>query len=221
MKSQLDIDGYVIYRNVIDQGRIEALRKEADRLSEVNNSACVRRISERSPLIHALARSEVLLNLLPPDMFLVRSILFDKTPRDNWPIRWHQDLMIAVAEKIEIDGYAPWSIKDDVPHVRPPMALLQQMATIRLHLDDTPSANGALRVAPGSHLAGAIADAEAKQTAHGQCITCECAAGDALVMRPLILHASSRSKSPTRRRVIHLEFAPHNALHPMLQWHEN
>jgi len=32
----------------------------------------------------------------------VKAILFDKTPSMNWYVTWHQDLTIAVKEKIEV-----------------------------------------------------------------------------------------------------------------------
>jgi hypothetical protein len=51
-------------------------------------------------------------------------------------------------------------------------------------------------------------------------IVCACAAGDVLVMRPLILHASNRALHPARRRVLHFEYAPRDALDPSLYWAE-
>jgi ectoine hydroxylase-related dioxygenase (phytanoyl-CoA dioxygenase family) len=43
-------------------------------------------------------------------------------------------------------------------------------------------------------------------------------AGDALIMRPLLLHASSPARKAHHRRVIHLEFAPADLLPPGLHW---
>jgi hypothetical protein len=43
-------------------------------------------------------------------------------------------------------------------------------------------------------------------------------AGDALIMRPLLLHGSSPARKPGHRRVIHLEFAPADLLPPELRW---
>ena len=42
--------------------------------------------------------------------------------------------------------------------------------------------------------------------------------GDALLMRPLLLHASSRSMSDRHRRVLHIEYAGF-ALPGDLTWH--
>jgi ectoine hydroxylase-related dioxygenase (phytanoyl-CoA dioxygenase family) len=49
-------------------------------------------------------------------------------------------------------------------------------------------------------------------------VICCLNAGDALVMRPLLLHASSPARKPDHRRVIHLEFAPANLLPAGLSW---
>jgi hypothetical protein len=88
------------------------------------------------------------MSLLPPDMITVRSIFFDKNEKENRSVVWHQDVTIAVASRVAVDGYGPWSIKDGFAHVQPTRDLLYNMVTIRLHLDDTPSSNGALRVIP-------------------------------------------------------------------------
>ncbi|NQZ90690.1 MAG: hypothetical protein HRT54_24290, partial [Colwellia sp.] len=41
-------------------------------------------------------------------------------------------------------------------------------------------------------------------------IECEANVGDLLIMRPLILHASSKAKFPKHRRVIHMEFSSYD-----------
>ncbi|MBG7609140.1 MAG: phytanoyl-CoA dioxygenase family protein [Verrucomicrobia bacterium] len=81
----------------------------------------------------------------------MRSILFDKTATENGPVAWHQGLTICTKQEIPTEGYGPWSNKDGVPHVQPPVALLKTMVTTRIHLDPTNSNNGALMVIPGSH----------------------------------------------------------------------
>lgn len=162
-----------------------------------------------------LARSSALLShVLPlmPDVAQarpVRAIYFDKSPAENWLVPWHQDLTIAVQERLDTPGFGPWSVKADVPHVQPPMELLEQMVTLRLHLDDADHDNGALRVLPGSHLHGRLT-AEQIQALRETLpeSLCSAKAGDGLLMRPLILHASARSSAPERRRrILHIEYA--------------
>ncbi len=140
--------------------------------------------------------------MVGPRFFPVRGILFDKTPQGNWKVPWHQDLSIAVASRVEVPGFEPWSIKDGVVHVQPPVQVLEAMVTLRLHLDDCGLDNGPLRVLPGTHLLGKVETPPAVPE-----VVCCLPAGGALLMRPLLMHASSAATGPGRRRVIHLEFA--------------
>jgi ectoine hydroxylase-related dioxygenase (phytanoyl-CoA dioxygenase family) len=216
----LDRDGFAVRRAVFAPAGIVRLRAEADRVASVAGSACVRRLRDRSLIFSALALSPELLSLLAHGVQPVRSILFDKNPAENWPVAWHQDTTIAVAERIEVPGYGPWSIKDGVVHVQPPASLLARMITLRVHLDDTPVENGALRVIAGSHCHGRLTPDAIQQLRQQQEVACACAAGDVVVMRPLILHASSRAVEPARRRVLHFEYAPGDALDHRLRWAE-
>ncbi len=138
----------------------------------------------------------------------VRGIYFDKTPEANWLVPWHQDLSIAVKQRLDVSGYGPWSTKEGVPHVQPPAELLEAMVTLRLHLDNCDESNGPLRVIPGSHRMGRLEAADIVKTRSNQKeVICSMQAGDALLMRPLLLHASSEASVPVHRRVIHLEYA--------------
>lgn len=174
--------------------------------------------------VHALANSERLLQIvrpcLPAEPRPVRAIYFDKSPGENWLVTWHQDLTIAVDDRVEVTGFGPWSVKDGVPHVQPPAELLEQMVTLRLHLDDADAANGALRVLSGSHRHGRLAAGQIQnlREAGGE-VLCAARAGDALLMRPLILHASGKSTSERHRRILHIEYAGF-ALPDRLRWAE-
>jgi hypothetical protein len=138
----------------------------------------------------------------------VRAIWFNKSPESNWLVAWHQDLAIAVRERIETPRFGGWSVKEGVPHVQPPAAILERMLTVRIHLDDADEENGALRVLPRTHTLGRL-EAERVTILRSQQdeIVCTAQAGDALLMRPLLLHASRRSKNQRPRRVLHLEYA--------------
>lgn len=221
MDSSLAQHGYQIIRKVFTPAEIESLREEADRVAESEGSACVRRLRDKSELFSQLATSPRLRAQLPDTLIPVRSILFDKTATENWPVAWHQDLTIAVKQQKQTPGYTPWSTKDGIPHVQPPAQLLQEMLTVRIHLDDTPATNGALKIIPESHLKGKIPTTEVRALTAESAVTCACQAGDILLMSPLLLHASSRSLKPDRRRVIHFEYAPHQALSNDLEWYES
>jgi len=124
-----------------------------------------------------------------------------------------------VAERHDLKRWGPWSIKAGVAHVEPPARLLAAMLTIRLHLDDCHAANGPLRVQAGSHTAGRLTRDRIKgirETAAEQIVIAPL--GSALLMRPLLLHASSPAKRPDHRRVVHLEFAPDDLLPLPLTW---
>ena len=174
--------------------------------------AGIRNLLREVPAVAKTAASPAVRKLvcpvLGPEAFPVRALFFDKTPETNWKVPWHQDLALAVAERREVPGFAGWSLKEGVPHVHAPAEVLAQMLTVRLHLDDCGTDNGPLRVLPGSHASGKL-DAAALTTWRAQVEELECLlpSGGALVMRPLLLHASSPARQPGHRRVLHLEFA--------------
>ena len=148
----------------------------------------------------------------------MRGILFDKTPGANWNVVWHQDLSIAVRERRDVPGFGPWSQKAGVAHVQPPPTILERMLTVRLHLDDCDEANGPLLVLPGSHRSGRLTPEQVQQwRGKTAAVPCLVPSGGALLMRPLLLHASSSSQSPRHRRVVHLEYAA-EALPEGLEW---
>lgn len=208
--------GFQIHRDVFSTEELAELRLECDALATQSGSACVRHVRAKSPRLRELSQDQKLRALIPAGHEVVRSILFDKTPAENWPVAWHQDLTIAVTEQVDLPDYSPWSIKEGSAHVQPPRQLLENMLTLRIHLDDTPASNGALRVIPHSHKNGRVDRPPSSEDE----VICECAAGDVLAMSPLILHASSRSERPARRRIIHFEYTAPDVLHPALKWSE-
>jgi hypothetical protein len=164
------------------------------------------------PAVRELAKSSRLMSLVKPyvgpSATPVRGIYFDKSAEANWTVGWHQDVTIAVRERREVAGFGPWSVKDGVPHVTAPAEYLERMLAVRLHLDDADEENGALRVLAGSHRFGRLSDERIDELVQELPeIVCCARAGDALLMRPLLLHASSRSTSARRRRVLHIEYA--------------
>ena len=148
--------------------------------------------------------------VLGSQCFAVRGIYFDKTPDANWKVGWHQDTTIAVSEKLPAPGYDSWSEKGGAVHVRPPVEVLQRMISLRLHLDDCSEDNGPLRVLSATHRHGILDGAELKkqvEAGEGFAVTCVAKRGSILVLKPLLLHASSPAQSPAHRRVIHIDFA--------------
>jgi ectoine hydroxylase-related dioxygenase (phytanoyl-CoA dioxygenase family) len=171
-----------------------------------------RDLAENVPEVRQLADHPVVreaaAGALGPHCRPVRTLWFDKTPTANWPVVWHQDLTIAVRGRIDVEGYGQWSVKDGVDHVQPPASVLEQMVAVRVHLDECGSDNGPLRVLPGTHVFGKLSPEQIKELRRQeQEVECLAPRGGSLVMRPLLLHASSRTENPRHRRVIHIEFA--------------
>jgi Phytanoyl-CoA dioxygenase (PhyH) len=138
----------------------------------------------------------------------VRILYFDKTPDMNWAVPWHQDRTIAVASRIDVPGYAIWSLKAGVHHVEPPEAILSSIVSLRLHLDDCGPDNGPLMAVRGSFRLGRVPASRIKPHVEAGSIQVCCAnAGDLVAMRGLTIHASERAARPGHRRVVHVDFS--------------
>lgn len=149
----------------------------------------------------------------------VRAIAFEKADGANWMLNWHQDRVIAVRARVDVEGYGPWTVKQGQYHVQPPAQLLARMATIRINLDAIDAANAPLKVAPGSHKFGRIEEHEIRaMVARCGQATCLAEAGDAWIYATLILHASNRSAPGRRRRVLQVDYATED-LPGGLEWH--
>jgi ectoine hydroxylase-related dioxygenase (phytanoyl-CoA dioxygenase family) len=224
MSSCLDRNGFAIVQNALARSRTKELAREIDVQLANAPTAGFRGLAQLVPSVRELARSPELRALvetgLGANARLVRSIYFNKSRETNWQVAWHQDLAIAVQDKVEIDGFVSWTLKEGVPHVQPPEGILDRMLTVRLHLDPADESNGALWVVPGSHRLGRVRAGDAATMAErmGKHL-CAVNAGDALLFKPLLLHASRKATSPQPRRVIHLEFADIELPAPM-QWSE-
>lgn len=219
MNHEVEQHGFAVVPRVIEVGEQQELLSTLGPVSGAGRRGLL-----ALPAVAEFARSPRILDLvrphLPPKPFPIRAIYFDKSTATNWLVPWHQDLTLALRASAEVSGFGPWSTKDGIPHVQPPVELLQQMLTVRLHLDDADESNGALRVLPGSHRLGRLSSERIQELRSQQSdFLCAVSAGDALLMRPLLLHASSRSTSTRHRRVLHIEYAAFT-LPDELHWHE-
>jgi hypothetical protein len=143
-----------------------------------------------------------------PGAMPVRAVLFDKSPVRNWAVGWHQDRVIAVKERREMSGFGPWSVKEGINHVAPPVEVLRGMITIRLHLDPVGNDNAPLLYAPGSHRIGIVpVEQVPEMVACCGVATSLARAGDAWAYSTLILHASEPASVPARRRVLQVDYA--------------
>jgi hypothetical protein len=218
MTDQIVDQGFAILPSGLSTTELDALQ---DLLIEAGHG---QRNLLALPDIRALAESPHLRNpvttILGPKARPVRGLFFDKTAEVNWKVTWHQDLTIAIADRpadFTDPTYGPWSIKAGIPHVQPPIAILAQLLTVRLHLDAADARNGALNVLPGSHRSGRLSGDEIQAWRSQEAVCCVADQGDLLLMRPLLLHASGTASHPSHRRVIHIEYAAIE-LPPPLEW---
>jgi len=158
------------------------------------------------------------IGLLPVDAVAVQCTLFRKTPDCNWKVPYHQDLSIPVAARIADPALSGWSQKEDGHYVQAPAELLDGLLAVRLHLDPSDLDAGALRVLPGSHRLGRLSPERiAAMDKRSDEVVCTADAGDLVLMKPLLLHASSKAERPAGRRVLHFLFAPRRPVCG-LQW---
>ncbi len=205
-----DEDGYAIFGGLLSADQCQAI---AQRISESERP----RASTRN-LLHDLICVKVATDLrssvaiaeqLGVAAVAVQCTLFDKSSERNWLVAWHQDLSIPVAERVLHPECTGWSQKEGALFVQPPVSILESLVAIRVHLDDCTAGAGPLRVVPGSHRHGRLSRREARRQreTNGE-VPCLAKRGDALLMRPLLLHASSKATAPSRRRVLHFLFGP-------------
>jgi hypothetical protein len=143
--------------------------------------------------------------------------LFDKSPNANWLVVWHQDTALPLQEKNENAGWGPWSVKQGVIYAHAPASALEKVLALRVHLDDSILENGPLRILPQTHKMGVLSDDSIEQASMRIAPTdCVVPRGGILAMRPLVIHASSKSQThnlssksqiPQPRRVLHIEYA--------------
>jgi ectoine hydroxylase-related dioxygenase (phytanoyl-CoA dioxygenase family) len=210
-------DGYFICEDVISHDEIDNLRQaiaeipNRDEVRRKQNVYGVRNLLQICPTVCSLAVDprirQFVTPVLGPQAFAVRAIFFDKVSEANWSLFWHQDNVIAVAQRSELPGYVGWSQKAGVWQVQPPSDVLANMIAVRIHLDDCGPKNGPLRVLPGSHQVGWIDEQLDDWKSRVPEVTCIVPRGGVVTMCPLTLHASSRTEGATHRRVIHIEYA--------------
>jgi hypothetical protein len=202
-------DGAVHFPGVLSADHLAALRDLADEAVGARPGARLRGAALLDAVLATTGPVGALAARLTSDAARpVRAVMFDKTPDANWAVAWHQDRTLPVAERIEVEGFGPWSTKDGLLHVAPPFEILARMITLRVHLDPVDAGNAPLRAALGSHRLGRVAagDADDRAAEHAV-IECLAAPGDIWAYATPILHASDRAEPPRRRRVLQVDYA--------------
>jgi Phytanoyl-CoA dioxygenase (PhyH) len=204
-------EGYSITERLFD--RLEMIRiREAIAGCDLSRTKAGTRNVLRVPSVRTLANHPTLMNLAAtfvgdrPIPF--RATLFDKSAVSNWLVTWHQDTALPLQRRVDSAGWGPWSIKGGVLHAIAPAAALAAVVALRVHLDDSTETNGPLRVLPGTHAGGVLTHDEIQQRVSTIApVECLASAGAVVAMRPLVVHASSKTVDSQPRRVLHIEYA--------------
>lgn len=210
--------GYGLVRAVLDEARCAELALCCDRIDGAGSRDWLELDACRA-LATQLREMPALAPLLGPAHVAVQCTVFRKSTANNWLVPLHQDLSIPVAACVPGGFASGWSLKDGVHYCQPSVELLARLVAVRVHLDDCGAEDGALNVVPGSHRQGRLSPQAAAELRgrHGL-QSCLARRGDALLLRPLLLHASSKARADSRRRVLHFLFGPRE-LPGGLRWH--
>lgn len=216
LSDEFEASGRVWLRNAVSEDDLKRLDTAADAVARAGE-----RLDVTTSFEAALSRESTVLRAvrrLMPAAVPVRSVAFNKSQSANWGVPWHQDRVIAVAEKADIPGYKNWTNKSGTWHCEPPQSILDEMLFVRVHLDDADPSNGAMDIAVGSHSDGFVPSANAEEVANTYPIeTCVAERGDVLILKMLTLHASKPAQVPSGRRVLRIDFSASQLPRP-LSW---
>ncbi|MEZ4817520.1 MAG: phytanoyl-CoA dioxygenase family protein [Flavobacteriaceae bacterium] len=228
-KIELEENGYSILTDLYSDSEINKILDSIENAEQDGSSFmrtadlfAIRQLIRNVPELSSLLFNDKLIKLITEisgfDYFLTKAIYFDKPSESNWFVAYHQDLSISVNTKADLDNYSNWTFKKGQHGVQPPLKILEDTLTIRIHLDKTDRDNGALKVIPKSHSNGILRIDSNDWRFENECV-CEVERGGVMLMKPLILHASNKTTNGKKRRVIHLEFNKHKLNDP-LDWLE-
>jgi ectoine hydroxylase-related dioxygenase (phytanoyl-CoA dioxygenase family) len=228
-KQQISESGFSIAENIYSPEEVQSILAEIDEVDtsketfrKTSDLFAIRQFLKEVPqtvdLVFNARFRDIVNNVLGEDYFVVKSIYFDKPEASNWYVAYHQDLTISVDRKVDLENFGPWTVKQNQFAVQPPIEILENIVTIRIHLDDTDANNGALRVIPKSHLRK-IYRPETIDWEREVEMMCCVGQGGAMFMKPLTLHSSGRTTNNRKRRVIHIEFS-NLELPEALKWAE-
>ena len=211
MSSTIEDRGFAVLPGIFPLRECEILLDQIDRSALTRSKAGVRH-AMKDAATAALACDERLLDIarqvLGDKALPFRATLFEKSRQANWLVVWHQDTALPLRERRDMPGWGPWSKKGGITYGHAPAEVLSQILALRVHLDDSNLDNGPLRMLPGTHRQGVLSDDEIQQLASTvDPVACVVDQGGVVVMRPLLVHASSKSQSDLPRRVLHIEYA--------------
>lgn len=214
----LDDDGAQLFAQALDEGACCCLEIALAALPKSRPGVRIGEGQQLQPFLgHAGPIGAIAASVLGGQARPVRAILFDKTAGRNWALGWHQDRTIVVEERIDTEGYGPWTVKSGLIQVEPPFEILERMVTLRVHLDAVDERNAPLRIVPGSHRLGRLPEAEIGRvvTTFGERL-CLAERGDVWLYATSIVHASLAADPPRRRRVLQIDFSADTTPGPLV-----
>lgn len=211
------INGFSTLDNIYTEEEVDMILQKINQANSSSNTFrkatelfAIRQFLKEIPSTVSIIFNDNLKSLLNQlfgdNYFVVKSIYFDKPQTSNWYVSYHQDLTISVDKKISLAGFDFWTVKQNQFSVQPPLSILQNLVTVRIHLDETNEKNGALKVVPKSHLKGVFRPETLDWTTEVE-VSCNVSKGGVMLMKPLLLHSSGRTTNNRQRRVIHMEFS--------------
>lgn len=213
--------GFAILPALFSHEYLDRLLEEINELAPRRSRAGIRHALGLSPVAAAARQPELIgvaRGVLGPDAFPFRATLFDKSPAANWLVVWHQDTALPLRQRVDLPGWGPWSVKEGIDYAHAPSTALTQVLALRVSCDDSTLVNGPLRVLPGTHTLGVLSDDSlhdlSTQIAPVDCVVPK---GGVVAMRPLVVHASSKSQTEMPRRVLHIEYASAESIVQPLQ----
>jgi ectoine hydroxylase-related dioxygenase (phytanoyl-CoA dioxygenase family) len=209
--SEIEERGFFILRDTFSLSEMEGLICNIEESGLRRSKAGIRHALQTTG-VRDLAHDPRLLTLaaeiVGQEAIPFRATVFDKSPQSNWLVVWHQDTALPIRKRHDAEGWGPWSVKDGITYAHAPASVLVQVLALRVHLDESNADNGPLRVLPGTHVKGILSDDDIERlTEQIPAADCLVPRGGVLAMRPLTVHASSKSHSEAPRRVIHIEYA--------------
>ena len=203
-------NGYSVINDLITPQQLTDIEQQ---LEQINLTTAGSRELLTQPwcqiLANNLKNNTQLTSLLPINPMAIQCTLFKKSADKNWLVPLHQDLSIAVRHQFSDTQFTGWSHKQNMLFVQPPAQYMQQLVAVRLHIDDCQHEHGPLKVVAGTHQYGRINESTLPQLRDQKGEQeCTLSKGGAVIMRPLIVHSSSKAIQTNGRRVLHFLYAP-------------
>ena len=216
LRAAIGQEGFAILPEVFSHEFLDGLLQQIGYFAPRRSRAGLRHAMGLSAVADLARRPEMIelaREVLGPDAFPFRATLFDKSAAANWLVTWHQDTALPLRSRLAVDGWGPWSVKKGIHYAHAPTSALSQVVALRVSIDDSTVENGPLRILPRTHALGVLSDDRVHEIAtHSLPVDCVVPKGGVAIMRPLLIHASSKSHSDRPRRVLHIEYAASDSI---------